>query len=267
MTAKEWLKSQLGVWQFNYNGRDIRDKNLHPATFPVSLVSHAIRLFTHEGELVLDPFVGSGTTLVASRELRRNAIGADLSQEYIDLSRNRLGLLSEEGSQQVAVVEDARNLASRLKPDSVKLIFTSPPYANLLNRPRKNKSRKVRRNEQYMRVEQYSQDERDLGTLDLNSYSHEMAAIFRSLQPTLMPGAHCVINVPDMWWENERITIHVAVIEALRSVGYEFRNTIIWDRTNIVNKVGIFGWPSNYITMGTTFEYLLHFRRPPHDNA
>lgn len=37
MTAKEWIKSQLGVWQFYYEGRDIRDKNLHPATFPISL--------------------------------------------------------------------------------------------------------------------------------------------------------------------------------------------------------------------------------------
>jgi len=65
-----------------------------------------------------------------------------------------------------------------------------------------------------------------------------------------------------MWWENERITIHIAVINALRSVGYELRNTIIWNRLNIVNKVGIFGWPSNYITMGTTFEYILDFWRP-----
>lgn len=232
MTAKEWLKSQLGVWQFNYNGRDIRDKKVHPATFPVSLVAHAIKLFTHEGELVLDPFVGSGTTLVAAQELGRNAVGADLSSEYVALSRSRLGLPSERGPQQLAVVEDARNIACLLEPDSVKLIFTSPPYANLLNRPRKNKSRRVRRNEQYMKVEQYSQDERDLGTLGLEAYAEEMATIFRSLKPTLKPGAHCVINVPDMWWENERITIHVAVIEALRSVGYEFRNTIIWDRTH-----------------------------------
>src|SRR5438874_3463494 len=65
-----------------------------------------------------------------------------------------------------------------------------------------------------------------------------------------------------MWWTNSRVTIHVSVIEALRSVGYELRNTMIWDRTNIVNNIGIFGWPSNYITMGTTFEYLLDFWRP-----
>lgn len=56
---------------------------------------------------------------------------------------------------------------------------------------------------------------------------------------------------------------YFSLIEALRSVGYELRNTIIWDRTNIVNNIGIFGWPSNYITMGTTFEYLLDFWRPP----
>jgi DNA modification methylase len=61
LSAKEWLKCQLGVWQFTYERRDIRDKTLHPATFPISLARKLIELFTHKGELVLDPFVGSGT--------------------------------------------------------------------------------------------------------------------------------------------------------------------------------------------------------------
>lgn len=63
LTAKDWMKSQIGVWQFTYEGRDIRNKELHPATFPLSLARKVIELFTHKGELVLDPFVGSGTTL------------------------------------------------------------------------------------------------------------------------------------------------------------------------------------------------------------
>ena len=75
--------------------------------------------------------------------------------------------------------------------------------------------------------------------------------------------AHCVINVTDLWWKNERIKIHIYVIEALEKAGYELRNIIIWDRRNLVNRVGIFGWPSNYITLGTTFEYILDFWRPP----
>lgn len=69
MTAKEWMKSQIGVWQFTYEGRDIRNKELHPATFPISLARKIIELFTHKGELVLDPFVGSGTSLVAAQDL------------------------------------------------------------------------------------------------------------------------------------------------------------------------------------------------------
>ncbi len=266
LTAKEWIKSQLGVWRFGFEKRDIRDKSLHPATFPISLAKKCIELFTHKGELVLDPFVGSGTTLVAAKDLDRNATGFDLQNNYVKLTESRLqdGHLFN-NSKQLAVCDDARNISQYLSPETVSLIFTSPPYANLLNRKRLNKSRRgaERKNEQYLKVEQYSQDPRDLGTLTLEEYAVQMGNIYKELLPLLRPKGHCVINVPDMWRENQRITIHIAVVEALRKVGYELRNIIIWDRTNIVNNIGIFGWPSNYITMGVTFEYLLDFWRPP----
>lgn len=266
MTGKDWLKSQLGVWQFYYEGRDIRDKNLHPATFPISLAKKIIELFSHEGELVVDPFVGSGTTLLAAQDLNRNAIGFDLQSDYIDLCLSRLinnNLFNL--SQQIAIQDDAMNINKYLGTDTIKLIWTSPPYSNLLNRKRKNKSRRgdERNNDQFGKIEQYSQDPRDLGTMPLEKYTQKMGDIFENLLPLLKPKGHCVINVPDMWWENKRITIHIALVDELRKRGYELRNTIIWDRTNIVNRVGIFGWPSNYITMGTTFEYLLDFWRPP----
>jgi DNA modification methylase len=264
LSGKEWLKSQIGVWQFFYEGRDIRDKKLHPATFPISLAKKVISVFTHEGQLVLDPFVGSGTSLVAAQDLNRNAVGFDLQEKYIELCVKRLAsnnLFNQ--AQQVAIQDDALHIPNYLEPASVSLIWTSPPYANLLNRKRKNKSRRERNNEQLHKIEQYSQDPRDLGTMALDEYTSAMGDIFEKLLPLLRPKGHCVINVPDMWWENERITIHVSLINELRKRGYELRNTIIWDRTNIVNNIGIFGYPSNYITMGTTFEYLLDFWRPP----
>ena len=264
MTAKQWIKRQIGVWQFCYEARDIRDKEVHPATFPISLAKQVMELFSHKGELVVDPFVGSGTVLVAARDLDRNALGFDLQEKYIKLCGERLrNTALAKNSQQIAIMDDARNIPRYLEEETVSLVFTSPPYANLLNRRRTNKSRRDRKNGQYGKVEQYSQDPRDLGTLDLESYSQAMGDIFENILPLLKPKAHCVINVPDMWWENKRITIHVALIEELRKRGYELRNIIIWDRTNIVNKIGIFGWPSNYITMGVTFEYLLDFWRPP----
>ncbi len=134
LTAKEWMKNQLGVWEFYYEKRDIRDKELHPATFPISMARRVIELFSHQGELILDPFVGSETTLVAAQDTNRNAVGFDLQQKYIDLSKKRLS--NEQlfnTSKQLAIVDDARNIHQHLKPQSVKLIWTSPPYANLLN--------------------------------------------------------------------------------------------------------------------------------------
>ncbi|MFO8110440.1 MAG: hypothetical protein R6U17_08000, partial [Thermoplasmata archaeon] len=98
---------------------------------------------------------------------------------------------------------------------------------------------------------------------DIEDFSDEMQYIYQKLLPKLKVKGHNVINVADMWWKNKRIPIHIYIVDAMEKAGYELRNTIIWDRRNIVNNIGIFGWPSNYITMGTTFEYILDFWRPP----
>jgi len=62
----------------------------HSATFPVALPAWFIKLFTLPGGVVLDPFVGSGTTMAAALELGRNYLGIDISEEYVELSRQRL---------------------------------------------------------------------------------------------------------------------------------------------------------------------------------
>ena len=270
MTAKDWIKSQIGVWQVYYEKRDVRDKDIHPAVMPIALAKQAIELFTHKGELVLDPFNGIGTTLLAAQDLDRNAVGFDINKKYCNYSKKRLAQAKlSRSSTQATVNDDIQNAPNYLENETVKLIFTSPPYANLLNRKRLNKSRRgdLRANNQYLRVEQYSQDPRDLGTMEIEEYANQMKNIYLRLFPLLVPSGHNVINVPDMWWSDgksgKRIPIHIYVYHAMIDAGYELRNTIIWDRTNIVNRVGIFGWPSNYITMGTTFEYLLDFWKPP----
>jgi DNA modification methylase len=226
MSAKDWIKSQLGVWQFYYEARDIRDKNVHPAVFPIAMAKRVIELYTHRGELVVDPFVGSGTTLIAARELDRHSIGFDINPSYIQLCKQRLSQVDKRlmsNAQQLPILDDARNVDEYLEPGTVSLIFTSPPYANLLNRPRFNKSRRgdLRQNEQYLRVEQYSQDPRDLGLLNIQEYQKALTEIYEKLLPLLKAGGHNVINVPDMWWREKRpgggrrIPIHIHVYHAM----------------------------------------------------
>jgi site-specific DNA-methyltransferase (adenine-specific)/site-specific DNA-methyltransferase (cytosine-N4-specific) len=62
----------------------------HSAVFPVALPEWFIKLFTKEGDLVLDPFVGSGTTCVAAKRLKRNYLGIDINQEYCELAVKRI---------------------------------------------------------------------------------------------------------------------------------------------------------------------------------
>ena len=266
VNGKDWVKGMVTIQSFYYNGRDIRDKNVHPASFPISLPAHFIKLLTHKGELVLDPFVGIGSTLLASKDLDRNAIGFDLNAKYLEVINQRLSqtqLVSD--SKQIAICDESHNIPKYIEKETVSLCITSPPYAMMLNRPRLNKSMRAdtRKNEHYLKIQQYSNNPLDLGIMNHEDYAKALEEIYSGIFPLMKPGAHCIINVNDVWWENKRYITHIYVIEALQRAGFEFRNTFIWDKRDLVNGVGIFGYPSNFISMGSTMEFILDFRKPP----
>jgi site-specific DNA-methyltransferase (adenine-specific) len=83
----EFMASTLSVWEV----APASAKRIgHPAPFPVELASRVIRLYSYRGDVVLDPFVGSGSTCVAAAINGRHFIGYDIAQEYVDLSWKRL---------------------------------------------------------------------------------------------------------------------------------------------------------------------------------
>jgi hypothetical protein len=74
----------------------IVDKNIHATVKPIKLMSYIITLFTREGDWVIDPFLGSGTTGLASKLLNRNFIGVEREEEYFDICNERLSVSREE---------------------------------------------------------------------------------------------------------------------------------------------------------------------------
>jgi site-specific DNA-methyltransferase (adenine-specific) len=87
ITRDEFIEWTNGVW--NFSGESKR-KIGHPAPFPVELPKRCIRLFTYQGEVVLDPFLGSGTTLIACQETDRVGIGVEINKDYCKLAAKRL---------------------------------------------------------------------------------------------------------------------------------------------------------------------------------
>jgi len=87
ITREEFLEWTNGVWTFS---GESRKRVGHPSPFPVELPRRCIKLFSYIGDVVLDPFVGSGTTLLACLQLKRIGIGVEISQTYCQLAVKRL---------------------------------------------------------------------------------------------------------------------------------------------------------------------------------
>ncbi len=84
---EEFMESTLSIWNIN----PARAKKIgHPAPFPVELAKRFINLYSFKNDLILDPFIGSGSTAIAAKLLHRDYIGYELNPEYVEIAKNRL---------------------------------------------------------------------------------------------------------------------------------------------------------------------------------
>ena len=83
----EFMESTLSIWNIN---PEKAKKIGHPAPFPVELPKRFINLYSFKDDLILDPFIGSGTTAVASKLMQRNYVGYEINKNYIAIANKRL---------------------------------------------------------------------------------------------------------------------------------------------------------------------------------
>lgn len=261
LTAKEWVKYGIAVWEFKYMKEDVTDKDIHPATFPIALAERVIKIFTHKGDVVLDPFCGSGTTLVASQRLQRHGIGFDLKKEYCDLAKSRTNTHSIDefignGKIHTEVInDDCLNIYKWLPPESIDVAFTSPPYANLLDIERSNKSKRNRDDGQLGVNQQYSHDTRDFGKHEPVAFCDLMTKLAIQVNTALKPHNHFVINIMDV----APVFIPRLLIPAMNNAGFILWNSLIWNKAPTYHGMGIFGYPSNFLALCQVFEHVMDF--------
>ena len=92
ITKEEFLKYTRSVWTF---GAESARKVGHPAPFPVELPYRLIQLYTYKGEIVLDPFMGSGQTAIAALKAGRHYVGYEIDEAYVQLAERRVREFAE----------------------------------------------------------------------------------------------------------------------------------------------------------------------------
>jgi len=94
LTQKEWIEFTKQIWNIPIPGRGDIAFGEHSAIMPEEIVRRCVRLFTYVGDVVLDPFAGSGTTLKVAKELKRNYVGYEISKSYERIINLKLQSLS-----------------------------------------------------------------------------------------------------------------------------------------------------------------------------
>lgn len=95
ITKNEFLEYTKSIWKFSAASAK---RVGHPAPFPEELPARLIKLYSFEDDVVLDPFVGSGTTCIAALKLKRNYLGYDIVEEYVKLANKKLEELKKQGN-------------------------------------------------------------------------------------------------------------------------------------------------------------------------
>jgi DNA modification methylase len=275
LDGKRWIQNSISVWSdIRKSPEELRLK--HPALFPAALAARLIESFLPDGsQCILDPFAGTGSTLVAAEQLGKRAIGVELSREFVAKANARLMLpppgrelsrrtsvspvcgqsrLPFEGTGQIVLHQaSAGDLLKYVAESSIDLCVTSPPYWNILNQRRTADAKAVRH---------YGNLEHDLGTIvDYGKFLTALTAIFSKVLRALKPGAHCCIVVMDLRKKNRFYPFHSDLATRLQDAGYEFDDLIIWNRQSEYNNLRPLGYPAVF-RVNKVHEFVLLMRKP-----
>lgn len=258
LDGKTWLQYSFSIWRDTVK-TDEEKKLGHPAMFPIQLASRLIEIFSRKGDLVLDPFLGSGTTAIVAYILGRRGVGIELSSKYADLAKERvrniqLNLVtrSKELIDPKIFNGDVFEIEKLLSPNSVDLIITSPPYWDILTERRSADRKKIKK---------YSDSKDDLGNIhNYEEFIETLGKAFSEIYKLLKGGKYCVVIVMDIRKKSSFYPFHINLIQKLSEIGYLLDDIIIWDRQREYNNMRPLGYPSVF-RVNKVHEYILIFKK------
>ena len=241
-------------------------KSQHPATFAETDIERLLRFFTKQDQRVLDPFVGSGSTLIACKATNRNGVGIELVPRWAEIARKRVSgddlplfrnIEIEEGYPQQIIDGDAREIMCTLGDETFDFIVTSPPYWKILH---KDKDHKVIRERASKGLDtRYSELENDLGNIgSYEDFLRELKKVFAECYRVLKDGKYMCVIVSDFRDKGKFIPFHSNVSESIEKCNFALQGITILVQDN--KNLYPYGIPYSFVS-NVCHQNILIFRK------
>ena len=251
LDGKEWVKHTKSWFILRGKSRGKEVIN-HPAKYPEELAERYINFFTKKEEVVFDPFMGVGSTAVASKKLNRDCYGIEINKEFCDVANDRI-------KENKVVLGDSRK-SSNYKIKDVDFIVTSPPYWDMLKKKRGNSdSQHTQRKEKNLKL-YYSDDPNDLGNItDYNLFLKELKKVFNNCGKVLKNKKYMVVVIQNFRnSDGNYIPFAWDLVKVIEKCGFSFEGEQIWCQDD--KQLGIWGYPSTFIS-NIHHHYCLVFKK------
>ena len=231
------------VWSFPQRGKWAGNSGSYRGNWAPQIPRNVILRYSKEGDTVLDPMVGSGTTLIECALTNRKGIGYDINPKVVSLAKENLKLAEVNGSHVVTLKQgDARSLKD-LASDSIDLVLTHPPYTDIVR---------------------YSEDlDGDLSLIhSLEGFSVEIGKVAQECFRVLKPNQFCAILMGDTRRKQHYIPLAFRVMEEFLKAGFVLKEDVIKQQHNCRATHYWAGQSKKFNFLLIMHEHLFVFRKP-----
>ena len=242
---KQWEPEEFelelkSVWSFPNRGKWATHDAKYRGNWSPYIPRNLLLRYSNEGDLVLDQFIGGGTTLIEAKLLNRNIIGVDINENSLNICKGKCDFDYENEGKVYLHKGDARNL-DFISDEKIDFICTHPPYANII---------------------QYSENiKEDLSRLKIPEFLKEMEKVARESYRVLKKDKYCAILIGDTRMKGHIQPLGFEVMKLFENVGFKLKEIIIKEQHNC-KATGY--WKTNSIKYNfllIAHEYLFIFKK------
>lgn len=210
-SPQDFKLEETTIWSFPNRGKWETHSGSYRGNWSPYIPRNLILRYSKQNDWVLDQFLGSGTTLIESKLLNRNAIGIDINNKSIDIAKSNLKFSSENKSKIYLRQGDARELLP-IKNDSIDLICTHPPYADAIK---------------------YSDEiSGDLSVLKYEDFLAEMQKVARECYRVVKKGHFCTYMIGDIRRKSYVLPLGFESMQIFIGAGFILKEIVIKEQHN-----------------------------------